>query len=140
MTRSRLLATTAGSTILALALLPGVAAAAGGMSVEFDTPGQHDFKVPDGVEVLLVEAVGEQGGAGARSDGNEHPGGFGGLVRARVRVRPGASYWVDVDTGGGPGGRGRWPGGAGGGGSVLPGGGLPTPGPGGGKPGPAPTR
>src|SRR4051812_27680108 len=129
MTRSRLLATTAGSTVLALALLPGVAAAAGAMSVKFDTPGQHDFKVPDGVDLLLVEAVGEQGGAGARSDGNEHPGGFGGLVRARVPVRPRFSYWVDVDTGGGPGGKGRWPGGAGGGASVFAECDFPIPGP-----------
>jgi hypothetical protein len=119
MTRFDLLATTAGSAVLALALLPGVAGAAGSMSVTFDAPGMHDFKVPKGVEILLVDAVGEQGGAGARSDGSEHPGGFGGLVRARVRVRPGASYWAGVDTGGGRGGRGRWPGGAGGGASVF---------------------
>lgn len=119
MTRSRLLATTAGSAVLALALLPGAAGAAGPMSVTFNTPGMHDFKVPEGIDILLVDATGEQGGAGTRSDGTTHPGGVGGFVTARIRVRPDTSYWADVDTGGGPGGKGHWPGGAGGGASVF---------------------
>jgi hypothetical protein len=119
MNRSRLLATTAGSAALALALLPGAAGAAGVMTVRFDTPGQHDFKVPGGVDILLVDAIGERGGAGARTDGTTHRGGFGGFVSARVRVQPGASYQADIGAGGGPGGKGRWPGGAGGGASVL---------------------
>jgi hypothetical protein len=95
------------------------ASAAGTVSQTFDQRGEHEFVVPSGVSDLRVQAIGERGGYGTRSDGTLISGGLGGDVSGTVRVTPGRSYWIELDVGGGKGGNAVLGGGEGGGASVF---------------------
>src|SRR4051794_26455238 len=109
----------ASTAALASLTLAATASAADTVSLKLDQPGEHEFVVPDGVSSLRVQAIGERGGFGTRTDGTLISGGYGGDVSGTVRVTPGRSYWIELDVGGSKGGNAVLPGGDGGGASVF---------------------
>jgi hypothetical protein len=104
---------------LASLLLAGPASAADTVSQTFDQAGAHPFKVPAGITSVHVHAIGEQGGAGKRTDGTTIAGGWGGDVSGGIAVKPSRTYWVEVGVGGSLGGPGPYRGGNGGGASTF---------------------
>jgi hypothetical protein len=99
--------------LVAAALAPSSAAAAP-TTVQFDTPGAHDWIVPAGVDVARVELIGGEGGAGYRGDGSV-PGGKGARVVGNLAVTPGETLSIVVaGAGSGTGAGGYGGGGAGG--------------------------
>src|SRR4051794_19839623 len=107
------------SAVVSSLTLAAGASASDTVSLKLDQPGEHEFVVPEGVSDLRVQAIGERGGYGLRSDGTLISGGYGGRVSGTVRGTPGRSYWVELDVGGAKGGGGGLPGGDGGGASVF---------------------
>jgi hypothetical protein len=115
---SRYRATAAAAALLGSLALAGTASA-GTVTQTFDQHGEYPFVVPDGISAVQVHAIGQQGGAGLRSDHSLVAGGWGGDVSGTVAVVSGDTYWVQVAWGASPVGFGAYPGGPGGGASSF---------------------
>jgi hypothetical protein len=83
-----------------------VSGGAGASSVEksFDSEGEHQWTVPEGVCAVWIDAFGGQGGSAEDTDpdegeaGGTNPGGLGGEAKAKIAVTPGEI--LDVNVGG----------------------------------------
>ena len=73
----------------------------------FDTPGQHTYTVPSGVQTIRFTANGSGGGGGSSADDDSTlgandggSGGVGGQAQGTLSVSPGDSYTLYVPSGG----------------------------------------
>lgn len=74
-------------------------AAFAGAPVNFTTPGEHVYVVPDGVTQLRIDAVGGEGADGAGGAGGGE-GGSGGQVSAYYDTTPGTTIYIEVGANG----------------------------------------